>query len=263
MFQLIPPPPQLAAYVRSFWVFESDALFEQPYQYRSMADAMPELIFQYKGRFSNQDRSVPTSSIFAQSHLVRQMESSGHFGLVGVYLYPSALSKIIPMPANELTALMVDLHAVFGQEGRELEEKIVLAAGSKERIRIISEFLLSKIYRCATTEHGIEASVKSVMHKGGTIDVTRLAYDANLSLRQYERKFKAHTGFSPKLFSRIVRFQAALNRPGSARSLTDVAYSLGYYDQSHFIHEFKEFSGVHPSLYFSGKAEGTELRASI
>ncbi|WP_350340143.1 helix-turn-helix domain-containing protein [Paraflavitalea speifideaquila] len=56
-------------------------------------------------------------------------------------------------------------------------------------------------------------------------------------------------------------FQEALQQYGSTfKSLTDIAYECGYYDQSHFIHDFKEFSGYHPGQYFKGRPEGIEYK---
>ena len=80
----------------------------------------------------------------------------------------------------------------------------------------------------------------------------------SMSDRSFERRFKELAGFSPKLYSRIARFQAALTHYGSGLPLTDIAHNCGYYDQSHFINDFKEFSGYSPKVYFGGLAEGSE-----
>ncbi|MBC8045504.1 MAG: AraC family transcriptional regulator, partial [Fimbriimonadaceae bacterium] len=92
-------------------------------------------------------------------------------------------------------------------------------------------------------------------------NVEQLARQNFLSIRQFERNFKEFSGFRPKLFSRIIRFQSALSEyDNKGKPLTEIAYACGYYDQSHFIHDFKEFSGHYPKHYFSGKAEGAEYR---
>jgi AraC-like DNA-binding protein len=86
--------------------------------------------------------------------------------------------------------------------------------------------------------------------------------DLNLSERSLERLFLAHVGITPVLYTRITRFQAAvvllrrdktdIRRP---RSLTDIAHSLGYFDQSHFIRDFRLFSGVTPGAYLRKAVE--------
>jgi AraC-like DNA-binding protein len=100
-----------------------------------------------------------------------------------------------------------------------------------------------------------------VVHARSLETVEQLSAQFNLSQRQFERKFTEYAGFTPKVYSRIIRFQSALSHYGSDyKSLTDIAYECGYYDQSHFIHEFKEFSGYHPGQYFKGRPEGIEYR---
>ncbi|HTD40430.1 MAG TPA: helix-turn-helix domain-containing protein, partial [Mucilaginibacter sp.] len=74
------------------------------------------------------------------------------------------------------------------------------------------------------------------------------------------RKFKIYSGFSPKMYLRLTRLQNALKQYGHDKTLTQIAYECGYYDQSHFIHDVKAFTGYHPGFYFSGNAEGTEYR---
>ena len=72
------------------------------------------------------------------------------------------------------------------------------------------------------------------------------------SRRVFERRFKARTGFSPALFQRIVRFQRCYRmlERGEVANLTELAMARGYADQSHFIRDFKRFSGLNPRSYF-------------
>jgi len=103
--------------------------------------------------------------------------------------------------------------------------------------------------------------ISDIIHSRSLMPVDELAKRSFLSTRQFERNFKNFSGFSPKLYSRIIRFQSATQQYGTCyNTLTDIAYDCGYYDQSHFIHDFKQFSGYHPKQYFSGKAEGVEWR---
>ncbi len=103
--------------------------------------------------------------------------------------------------------------------------------------------------------------IQNIILNKGTIQVNAMAKKYYLSERQFERQFQEFSGFNPKKFSRIVRFQSAMSQYGNmVKSLTDIALDCGYYDQSHFIHDFKEFSGHHPKKYFSGNSEATKWR---
>jgi len=91
-----------------------------------------------------------------------------------------------------------------------------------------------------------------VIQRKGVVDISAMHYESGLSVKQFERRFKAITGFPPKYFARISRFQAVKDSYalGQFASMTSLAYSGNYYDQSHFNREFKEFSGVQPLQYF-------------
>ena len=262
----IPPSPALAKYVRFFWVLEHEVASGQPYIHRTMADGCAEMIFHYKGRFDefvsgDQTELSFHSGIHGQSQTFRRFIIHEDFGIFGVYLYPFAIPALFGMPSTELTGQMPDLHTFLGNKAIGLEERMMLASDHHERVTIISQFLESLLSKNYTQEPAVFSLINQIIQNNGLTNVQELAAQSCLSTRQLERKFKAFSGFSPKLYLRIVRFNAALNAYGNNdKSLTEIAYECGYYDQSHFIHDFKTFSGQHPRFYFSGKSEGSEYR---
>lgn len=265
-YYTLPPPPQLARFVKAFWVLEHNVLRGQPYLHRTLADGFAELVFHYKGRFYeiiSPEFTTPSfsSGIHGQSQTFRRFVIREDFGIFGVYLYPFAMPSLFGIPANEVTNEMPDLRTLLGNKGAELEEKMMEASGNPERVKIISSFLEASLAKNRASEPAVFSVINHIIENKGVTNVQELAAQNFLSTRQFERKFKAFSGFSPKLFSRITRFQSALGAYGNRdKSLTEIAYECGYYDQSHFIHDFKAFSGQHPRHYFSGKAEGTEYR---
>lgn len=83
----------------------------------------------------------------------------------------------------------------------------------------------------------------------GDVKIAGLAHQAGLSLRQFERRFIRQIGMSPKMFARVVRFEAAMDcmtRSG-ADSWTDLAHRFGYFDQMHMVHEFAALAGDTPT----------------
>ena len=261
-YYTIAPSPALSPFVRFFWVLESD----EPYCHRSMADGCAEMIFHYKGVFDEittggQAKQSFSSGLHGPSQNYRRFIIDKAFGIFGVYLYPFAIPYLFSLPASELSDQAPDLQSLFGAEGAELEEKIMLAAGNRQRVTVMSSFLEKKLLRSSSTPSACVSVINDIIHSRGTTLVNELAKRSFLSTRQFERNFKSLSGFSPKLYSRIIRFQMATQQYGTChKTLTDIAYDCGYYDQSHFIHDFKQFSGYHPKQYFSGKAEGVEWR---
>jgi AraC-like DNA-binding protein len=267
-YYTIQPPEALKHYVRYFWVLEAEVKNNDSYTHRSMATGCPELVFHYKGRFSQllSDGSITssyTAGVDGPSQTFRRYSTRENFGIFGAYLYPFALPALFNLPASELANMAPDLQTLAGQEGRELEEKIMLAHDTAERIIILSAFIEKKLARRNSIQPAVFSAIHSIIQNRGATRIDELARQSFLSTRQFERNFKKLAGFTPKLFSRITRFQSALLEYGQTKqSLTAIAYQCGYFDQAHFIHEFKEFSGYHPGEYFSGNAEGTEWRES-
>lgn len=266
IYQKLPSPPHLKDYVRFFWVLESSSKTQIPYVYRSMADGCLELVFHYKGHFTEitDGVNIPQvhSLIHAQTNQFRRFITDEHFGIFGAYIYPYAAQRLFDHPPTALSNQMLGLSDLLGGIGREVEEKIMLASDNKMRAKILAEFLTRRAKGNFQMKNIPAVNViRSIIQKRGMATVKDLADQSYLSVRQFERKFKQFSGFSPKLYTRIIRFQAAMDAYGKPkRPLTEIAYETGYYDQSHFIHEFKQFSGYHPKVFFSGNAEGTEYR---
>jgi AraC-like DNA-binding protein len=262
-YRTIAPSEKLANFVRYFWILESD----QPYTHYSMADVCPELLFHYKGRFNeisdngHSEKSF-TAGIHGQTSFTRKFQIDCGFGIVAVYFYPYAIPLLFGVSATELTNQMADLNGLTKAVGTALEEDIAAATGSIQRIAIIEKFLERRLPSSTCKEQSpVFHSIQAILKNKGQMTVKQLAGHFFLSERQFERQFQHFAGFNPKLFSRIVRFQSAIAQYGNTqKSLTEIALESGYYDQSHFIHDFKEFSAHHPKHYFSGNSEATAWR---
>jgi AraC-like DNA-binding protein len=173
-----------------------------------------------------------------------------HFGIFGVYLYPQAFLQLFRLPANELSNHYANLSAVLGKDGGMLEDKMMLASDNSQRAKLVSDFLKARLKNVKIEHSSISSAIASIVDSYHIGSVQALA-DANfLSLRQFERRFKELSGFSPKSFFRIIRFNSVLSRDFQHQSLTEIGMECGYYDQSHFIHDFQKFSGISPKEYF-------------
>lgn len=255
----------LARYVRFFWVLEGTPPDGETYIHRSVADGSAEMIFHYQGIFQTLNGPSVTSEFRAgidgQSSQFRRYETSEHFGIFGAYLFPFAVPALLGHSAAAISNQMPDLVSLLGQAGKDLEEQMMLASDNEDRTVILSAFLYKRLQKCDQVIPSIFSSISYIIQTRGLVNVESLAADASLSRRQFERRFKEYAGFSPKLYARIIRFQAAVSAFGSQyKNLTSVAYECGYYDQSHFIHDFKEFSGYHPRHYFKGDTESTRWK---
>lgn len=258
-FYTVKPTKKLSDFVRFYWMLEGSVSGEKPFIHRTLAIASPELIFHYKGPFEeltyaeHPEKSFLTG-IHAQTNQVRRFIVKSDFGIFGVFLQPYAIPALFGIPSSEIKNELPDLVSLLGQVGKELTEKMMLAKSNSQRLFIINHFLERRLTQYDRPE--IANATKRIFDSNGLANVKKLAEQSCLSQRHFERKFREHIGFSPKTFSRIVRFNALLwNYNRENASLTDIAYDFGYYDQAHFIQDFKQFSGYNPKTYFSGKAK--------
>jgi AraC-like DNA-binding protein len=265
-YYTLPPSETLKPYVRCFWVLTHDLAADEPaYVYRSVADGCVEMVFHYQGDFAEivndgHEKGWKAGMHF-QSGVYRRFITAQNFGIFGAYVYPYAIPQLLNMPSSEVTGEMLDVKELFGADGHRLEEEMMLAIDNASRARILSVFLEKRLLFSPVKDANIITAIHQVINHTPNIGtVNALADRFALSTRQFNRKFQEYAGFSPKMYLRLMRLRSALNQYGSDKSLTQIALGCGYYDQSHFIHDVKTFTGYHPGHYFSGRAEGQEYR---
>jgi AraC-like DNA-binding protein len=183
---------------------------------------------------------------------------------VAARFLPDGLVPFLTIPVAELENKAVDLSILFGVKGKELEEKVIAAVNTPDRISLIEDFLLSRLSEPETIDMITKNCVDIILRSRGQLDMTTVAGQANINRRNMERKFASAIGMSPKQLSRVVRLQATIKMldQNEFTSLTSLAYDNGYYDQAHFIRDFKEFAGITPGSFFAENLKLAALFAS-
>lgn len=252
------PPKYLSSVVKYYWSLEAEIPKSENYIHRTFANHCPELIFHYGGFFkeiqtNNKIENTFLTSLHGQTNKIIRFTATNSCGIFGVMLQPYAIPILFGIAASEIKNELVDLVLLLGQKGKDISEQIILASDNNERIILANNFLVNVITEIKVTE--IIHAANRISFAKGNVNIKSIAQQACLSQRQFERKFKEQIGFTPKSFARLVRFKSLVeDYHKKVFALTEIAYDFGYYDQSHFIHEFKQFSGYNPKAYFSGKA---------
>jgi AraC-like DNA-binding protein len=160
---------------------------------------------------------------------------------------PGGLKALFGLPVAELTDSDFNAEDVIGRRVSELYLRLGEASLLTERARIADGYLMQLIPRFDGVS-GIVKSATAIECQDGNLSVAELASQAGLGVRQFERRFRREIGVAPKLYSRIVRFEAALRHKSNdpARRWTDIAHALGYHDQMHMLHDFHSLSGDTP-----------------
>jgi AraC-like DNA-binding protein len=248
-FQIFKAPDHLKDFVRCFWMLESSPDSVTPKVYQSMADGLGELIFQFKGGFEGFERS-PIYFRAPKSN-VQELILSDEVEMFGVRLYPHAIPEILGVPANELCNTAHDIRTLLSYQDGVLAEQVFAASSIRERIYLASSFLSRLVIQ--RTADPISQFIKLIIQHDGQVSLKDLLYRSGYSERHFERKFRTVAGFTPKQFARILRYQSTKRKyvTGNYKTLSELAQDSGYFDQSHFIREFKEFSGFDPKRYFN------------
>lgn len=242
------PPVALAGYVRYFWMLESDK--PEDVVFRPIPDGCPGLIFQSESFVDSSGKKLPGLFLYGQTTRLNELTSMGQFRTFGVYLYPHALKTVFGIRADELTDTCLDLTLRRAREDVALHEQLQHTADPESWIRLLSDYLTAEIERHRTLSDPTIGRVLLRLQTSAA-SLPEIREELRLSERTLERRFQEQIGISPKLFSRICRFQSALGqlRRQSFAKLSDIGYEQEYADQSHFIRSFREFSGLTPDEF--------------
>lgn len=248
-YQLIPPYPQLQDFISHFWVASWEAgAQEHNTNYYVVASSLTEITFAFRSGVNQPD--LLFSAVQGHTHLPAQIPVDGFCHLIGVAFYSHAIPGLFHLPASGLNKEFIPLETFLGAEGAMLNERIALAGSTRQRIDILSRYFLSALQREKLADPLITGAIKTIRQSQGKLTVEDLADRFCLSPKQFNRRFKAFSGFSPKMYSRIIRFESAVKNYQPASSFTEAAYRHGYYDQAHFIHDFRSFAGFSPTDFW-------------
>jgi AraC-like DNA-binding protein len=193
--------------------------------------------------------------------LVGQMDhhvtvhAAGRVDVVGVRFHPTGAHSFFRFPlaeiANELVALedLVGLHDELGSD-----------SSTEKRTEALNRHLAPRFADAAAPDPDFERAVSSVVRAEGRISVDALAAGMGVGPRQLERRFRERVGLGPKRFAKVLRFQSVFRRAAlDERRWAALSLDCGYYDQSHFIRDFKSFTGRSPAALFSNESELTRV----
>ncbi|TMI68981.1 MAG: helix-turn-helix transcriptional regulator [Bacteroidetes bacterium] len=256
-YQVYDPIPELAPFLKCFWTLDDDGNSGTSRQ-RIIPDGCMEMIFHYgdlyKQHFENGESIIqPRSFIFGQLTRYIEIEPTGISGIVAARFLPEGLIPFLNVPVSTLGNKSVDLVDIFGKKGKKLEQEIMQAENNIQRVKLLESFLLLWLTDPKTIDNITRACVETIFKSNGQLNVKKVAGKIKINRRSIERRFVSTIGLSPKQLSRLVRLQATLKmlEQKKFRNLTSLAYENGYYDQAHFIREFKEFTGVSPKSFYS------------
>jgi AraC-like DNA-binding protein len=252
-FETYLPSDVLKPWIRSF------AISENPKEtiYRVLPDTGLVMGFQFRGRLSivngKDEVSLAASGISGMQDHARFFKNSPNTGTLLVFFREGGASRFFKQPIHELFRESASMdNFMLRSELMIFEEQLCEAKTPLKRIEAVESFLISRMGQ-GKPDYLVMNAIALIYKSKGAIRVRELMDQLHISQSPLEKRFRQVVGASPKKFASIVRFKNTVRSYDPNKSLTEVGYENGFYDQAHFIKEFKSFTGETPDAFFSQK----------
>lgn len=250
-FHRISPGEGPARAIECYWtVVDTVGAVEQQ---KIIPDGFTEIIFHfgdpYRIKLSSAWATQPRDLIAGQISKHFFLENTGRSDILGIKMRPAALTHLFGLEMDKLKDKVAHLDKVKSAVPLRQLSKALRASSREDRMGILEEFFAAN-ENLIPNDHPSDRAIESIRGTHGLISVGNVALELGVSERYLEKIFRKYVGLSPKFYARIVRFNYIFqlikdNDPNWA----DVVFESGYYDQSHFIRNFKAFTGEDPSRY--------------
>jgi AraC-like DNA-binding protein len=174
-----------------------------------------------------------------------------------VHFKPGGACPFFDLPLDELANQITPLTEVWNRDDGPLRERLLAARVPADKFAVMEAVLDRRLQLGRKQSRAVSFAVRQLAEGSAHRSMAALADEIGLSQRRFIQLFRAEVGLAPKVFARVRRFHAVLNQlqDFAEPDWADVAFDCGYYDQAHFIHEFKEFCDLSPGRYHASRGE--------
>ena len=257
------PPPPLSDFVDLFWWMKD---YCQPHnKERLLPDGSMELVINltedrariYDPRDTSQYHTLKGALVVGAHSEFFVIDTTGQRSVVGVHFKPGGAFPFLGLPACELHNTLLSLETLWGAQAGELRDRLLEAGTPQAMFRILEESLLAQVARRLGRHPAVAFALREFGSVPHTRTISEVTGQIGLSAKRFIQVFNDEVGLTPKLFCRVRRFQRVVWRlhNGEPVEWAAVAADCGYFDQAHFIHDFRAFSGLNPTTYVSQKTD--------
>lgn len=259
-FTRIKPHPDLDEFIECYWMMYSNE--SVPIVEKIIPDGFTEIIFNYRDVYKSKtsgDWNLQSPNLMAgQLKTFFYLQNTGTTGSVAVKLKPAALTQLFGFSMDQYVDKIVDLDSLSNSKLKQLKERLLAYLNNVSSIKehfvksILDDYFALLIQNAS--KNPLKEPLELIFSSHGLVTVAEMVAIAGVGERQLERLFKKYIGLSPKYYARIIRFNYIFKLIKSKKdSWAEIVYQSGYYDQSHFIQNFKAFTGEDPSSCFFEK----------
>jgi AraC-like DNA-binding protein len=281
LFQSYRPGPPLDGFVESFWIGVNAQASRKE---RILPSGTFELVVNLRDDEiriydpAQLERCRRFSGAVLSGTYVRAFacDATQHAAMFGVHFKPGGAFPFLGTHASDLTDTHANLADVWGLSALELRERLCSVEAPMKRFHIMEKVLTGRLQRSPKLHPAVTMALQMFGSGGNGIAVREAAREVGICRRHFIRLFNAEIGLTPKLFCRLLRFQRARGlaeqfvhvRPDRAARAqvpcaidwAELAINCGYFDQSHLIKDFEEFSGLAPTHYLRQRQPDARLK---
>ena len=252
------PRPPLSKFIDNLWLVRG--ALATPWRNMIFPDGAMEMIFNLGDPQKLCDSRNPRRhTFFKRSWISGEREASivieetGVIHLVGVRFKPGGAFPFFRIPISELTDRVVELDAIWGNEIDRLRDQLAGGLTPATVFARLENWLLQRLAIHTQPSRSVAFALDRIQRGGDDARIGRIVELTGISHKHLVREFGRCVGLSPKTLARVCAFQSAINWIGfkPAVDWADAAAACGYFDQAHFIHEFRSFTGMTPSTYLT------------
>jgi AraC-like DNA-binding protein len=250
------PSDILKPYVKCYYIFESDADIE--FEDTVFPSGNMEVIFNlgagsWESSVDSQFLKTPSVELWGQITKPLAIRSRGKHTMLGIRFLPHAAACFFNDEPGVFNDQVADFSAIIGNPVKILHAQLLETTATNSRIALIESFLVKRLAlneKKVSKLDKVATILTSIKKDPEESNISAIASTYGITARYLHKLIYQHTGLSPKSFNKINRFQLSLKLIAkNDQPLTAIAYDCGYFDQSHFIRDFKSFTGVTPSAY--------------
>jgi AraC-like DNA-binding protein len=224
------------------------------------ADGYPGIMFQQSANgFYLMPRNKKLSELFLYGQTLDpvSLDVHGPFRFVVFQLYPFASKYLLNVDPRVLNDDCFDLLQLDAIDTDAYLHRLIRAENLQRQIGIIADLMRELVALHQTpVDDRIQQALHRILQAKGQVVIRELIDQLSITERTFERNFLSQVGLTPKQFAKIVQFQSSLHRltHETFDKLTGIGLDSGFSDQSHFIREFKRYTGQTPSYYLEQMA---------
>lgn len=257
----ITPRPPLSSFVRRLWYC---ADYKPPHRRErllpngtmSIVICLAHAGFRYwpSGYSEGPPQWKPPSVVAGAYSRYCAIDTASMDELVGVQFRPAGARPLLGIPADKFSNEDTPLEDVWGPQAEQLRERLLAAPYAEAKLRVLESALAERLRLARAARPEVHFALQAFHKVPQAMTVADVTARAGLSPRRFAQVFREEVGLNPKTFCRIRRFQEAIRQiqNGSEVRWSDVALDCGYFDQPHFVNEFRSFSGINPTTYRAG-----------